>query len=73
MDRNFFRRIETSFPILDSELKARLIADLDALLSDNTQAWELQPDGRYRRLAPEGSAEPFSVQKRLLETMAEAS
>ena len=71
MDRNFFRRIETSFPITHETIKARLIADLDATLNDNTQAWELQADGRYRRLHPTDKAEPFSVQDSLLEDMAE--
>jgi hypothetical protein len=47
MDRNFFRRVEACFPILDEELKARLLSDLDLALSDNSQAWELQTDGSY--------------------------
>src|SRR5690606_37453599 len=48
MDRNFFRRVEVCFPILAEALKARVIADLDLCLSDNSQAWELRPDGSYR-------------------------
>ena len=58
MDRNFFRRVEVCFPILDEELKKRLIADLDVGLSDNCQAWELQPDGSYRLLVPSPEQEP---------------
>ena len=50
MDRNFFRRIELSFPVLDSKLKKRVIAEgLRAYLADNTQAWEMDADGAYQR------------------------
>ena len=49
MDRNFFRRIEVCFPISDATLKARILADLDANLLDNCQAWELRSDGSYQR------------------------
>jgi polyphosphate kinase len=50
MDRNFFRRIEVAFPVLDQRLKRRVIREgLRAYLADNTQAWEMLEDGRYRR------------------------
>ncbi|MCL2875827.1 MAG: polyphosphate kinase 1 [Betaproteobacteria bacterium] len=53
MPRNFFRRIETAFPILDPQLKRRVIKEgLRCYLLDNTQAWEMQSDGRYRRKTP---------------------
>ncbi len=49
MDRNFFRRIEVCFPILDKKLKKRVIDEgLKAYLQDNTQAWEMDSDGQYR-------------------------
>lgn len=52
MDRNFFRRIETAFPILDPRLKRRVIREgLRPYLNDNCQTWELQSDGSYRRRA----------------------
>ena len=51
MERNFFRRIELMFPILDEGFKTRLMADLDAYLADNVQAWELRADGRYVQFA----------------------
>ena len=73
MDRNFFRRIETSFPILDPNIKARLIADLDCYLNDNAQAWELQADGIYRRLEPESGTALISAQEELLGQLAEQS
>jgi len=50
MPRNFFRRIEVAFPILDPQLKRRVIKEgLRSYLLDNSQAWEMQPDGRYKR------------------------
>jgi len=51
MDRNFFRRIELSFPITDPKLKRRVVAEgLKPYLEDNTQAWDMQPDGTFKRL-----------------------
>jgi len=53
MDRNFFRRIEVAFPVLDEKLKKRVIEEgLKPYLADNVQAWEMHPDGRYQRLTP---------------------
>jgi polyphosphate kinase len=50
MGRNFFRRIETCVPILDPKHKRRLIKEaLRLYLEDNVNAWEMQPDGTYRR------------------------
>ncbi len=55
MDRNFFRRVEIAFPVEDKTLAARVVKEsLSVYLADNTQAWELDSDGRYRRLSPEG-------------------
>ena len=55
MDRNFFRRIEIAFPILDPRLKRRVVREgLRAYLGDNCQAWEMLEDGRYRRKSPRG-------------------
>jgi polyphosphate kinase len=46
MDRNFFRRIELCFPVLDPALKRRVIREgLQPYLDDNCQAWEMGPDG----------------------------
>jgi polyphosphate kinase len=49
MDRNFFRRIEVCFPILDKKLKKRVIDEgLKVYLQDNCQAWEMNGEGQYR-------------------------
>ena len=48
MPRNFFRRVETLFPIEDRELRRWVMDELLASeLNDTTNARLLQPDGRY--------------------------
>jgi polyphosphate kinase len=67
MERNLLRRIETCFPILDPLLAERVhTEELETYLRDNTQAWELQSDGSYVRIEPEGDAMPHSAQQYLL-------
>jgi polyphosphate kinase len=68
MDRNFFRRNETCFPIRQKPLKQRLMKDLELFLADNCQAWELHGDGTYARLRPDGD-KPVSAQETLLRTL----
>ncbi|HVY70384.1 MAG TPA: polyphosphate kinase 1 [Verrucomicrobiae bacterium] len=49
MPRNFFRRIETVFPIEDGELRERIAAELlEVALADNVKARHLRPDGSYQ-------------------------
>ena len=69
MDRNFFRRNETCFPIKQKPLKERLWSDLQLFLADNTHAWILTGDGTYERLSANG-AEPVSAQQTFLKTLA---
>jgi polyphosphate kinase len=53
MDRNFFRRIEVCFPVLDKKLKKRVIDEgLKIYLQDNCQAWEMDGNGHYRHKNP---------------------
>jgi len=48
MERNFFRRIEIAFPVLDKKLKQRVIKEgLRPYLADNCQAWRMEGDGQY--------------------------
>ena len=71
MDRNFFRRIEVCFPVLDPKLKTRVIDEgLKRYLDDNTQAWEMDSDGRYRRLKAATAADARSAQRELLAELA---
>jgi polyphosphate kinase len=52
MERNLDRRIEVLFPVLDTELQARVLEVMDLVLSDDTNAWTLQPDGAWTRIEP---------------------
>ncbi len=72
MDRNLFRRIEVAFPVLDPRLKRRVIREgLRAYLADNSQAWDMFDDGRYRRKTPRGLRR--EAQSILLKELAERS
>ena len=56
MDRNFFRRIEACFPILDKKLKKRVLDEgLTIYLKDNHQAWEMDCNGFWHRKKPNRS------------------
>ncbi|MGQ0547550.1 MAG: polyphosphate kinase 1 [Betaproteobacteria bacterium] len=69
MDRNFFRRIELCFPLLDPALKRRVVREgLQAYLDDNCQAWAMAPDGGYERLKPRRGRRR-SAQEELLFTL----
>src|SRR6266516_3399835 len=55
MPRNFFRRVEIAFPIEQPDLRDEIIDGiLPKFVHDRVKARELQPDGSYRRLKPEG-------------------
>jgi polyphosphate kinase len=56
MPRNFYRRIELAFPVENPTLRDQIINEvLPSFLHDRVKARELQPNGTYRRLKPEGS------------------
>ena len=50
MPRNLDRRVEVAVPIRSADLRARLDRILEINLSDDTLAWELEPDGGWRRV-----------------------
>src|SRR5881275_286421 len=55
MPRNFFRRVEIAFPVEQPSLRDEIIDEiLPKFVHDRVKARELQPDGSYRRLRPEG-------------------
>jgi len=71
MGRNFFRRVETCFPVLDKKLKRRVIDEgLKPYLRDNTQAWLMDAEGHYRLRATRRAAVPRSAQQTLLDMLA---
>ena len=72
MNRNLFRRVEVAFPVLDPELKQRVIDEgLKPYLKDNHKAWELDADGHYHRRKPSARQPLFSAQDHLMETLGE--
>src|SRR3954447_2633559 len=74
MARNFFRRIELCFPVLDPLLKKRVVREgLMPYLDDNSQAWAMQSDGNYERLRPRRGAKGRSAQEELLALLATPS
>jgi len=65
MERNFFRRVEVAFPVLDKKLRERVIADLQGYLEDTGQTWLLRADGTYQRVTP--AAGDKGIQQKLLD------
>jgi len=51
MNRNMLRRVELAWPVLDPQLRQRIVDEcLVAYLHDGRDAWDLQSDGTYRRV-----------------------
>jgi polyphosphate kinase len=49
MPRNFDRRIEIAFPVLEPRLQSKLKDFLELQLTDAVKGWWMKPDGRYIR------------------------
>jgi polyphosphate kinase len=68
MNRNLFRRIEVVFPVLDKNLKKRIMQEgLLPYLKDNLNAWELRSDGQYYRKQPRNPERGMNAQLSLME------
>lgn len=63
MTRNTQRRVEVACPILNQDIKNRIIQMLEIMLADDTNAWELQSDGTYSLRRTENKSEPKSSQE----------
>ena len=70
MGRNFFNRVETCFPLEDDEIRARVMQEFDYYMLDNTQAWLMQSDGSYRKVA-QGKQRRRTAQLQLLQELSE--
>jgi len=69
MERNFFKRIELAFPILDPKLKKRVITEgLKFYLADNQQGWDMNSQGVYQRRRS-ARAKPHNAQGELMLTL----
>ncbi len=65
LPRNLDHRLEAVAPVEDARLQQRLGSTLDALLEDTT-AWELHPDGSWKRVTPKKGELPRSAQEALM-------
>jgi polyphosphate kinase len=54
MPRNFDRRVEIAFPILDPRHQLKLREILEIQLSDTAKSWQIQPDGSSSRIDRNG-------------------
>ena len=68
MERNFFHRVESVFPIESPGVKAHVQEIIDCFMMDNVKTKILQPDGTY--LPAPATEAPFDAQE---EFLAEAS
>jgi polyphosphate kinase len=68
MPRNFTRRIEIAFPVLEPQLQRKLMDILEHQLADSVKAWRMEPDGRYVRNRT-NNAPAFRFQERFYETL----
>jgi polyphosphate kinase len=64
MPRNLDTRVELIAPVRDEGLRGDLVDTLDRCFADDTNSWELTPDGRWQRREPAG--EPRNVQRELM-------
>jgi polyphosphate kinase len=63
LPRNLDHRVEVLFPVLDADLRERILQDvLLAQLRDTVNAWEGQTDGTYERIRPAAGKPPFDSQ-----------
>ena len=63
MTRNTERRVEIACPILDPDLKDRILWMLDVMFRDDTHAWDLFSDGRYILRKPVDLDNPINSQE----------
>ncbi|WP_315861026.1 polyphosphate kinase 1 [Stieleria sp. JC731] len=70
MPRNLDRRVELLVPVADAACSERLKDVLKAYFQDNTNAWQMKPDGEYELTKPGKHAE-FRSQRVLYEEVVE--
>jgi polyphosphate kinase len=67
MPRNFFRRVEVMFPVLDRELARRVLEEIiPVYLADNTRARVLDAAGAFHLLQPGPGEMPHRCQREFL-------
>jgi polyphosphate kinase len=71
MPRNLDSRVELIAPAEDAAVREEVLDVVERCLADNTNAWDLGPDGVWTRRAP--GSPPRSVQDELMERHAAAA
>jgi len=72
MPRNLRKRIEQCTPILDNDIKLKILSNLNTYLDDDSNAWLMQADGQYvRALRNDVHEEPINAQNILLNKYSE--
>jgi polyphosphate kinase len=66
MPRNLDHRVEILAPVSDGRLQAELDRVFETLLADNSTAWELRPDGEWRRTKPKKGERGRASQETLM-------
>jgi polyphosphate kinase len=73
MNRNMLRRVELAWPIQDPKQRQRIIDEcLVAYLHDDRDAWDLMPDGHYKRVKGAGEPKGHGAQSALMARYAAA-
>jgi polyphosphate kinase len=68
MPRNFDRRIEIAFPVIEPRLQAKLKDFLELQLADTVKGWRMQPEGNYVR-NPNKELQGLRFQERFYEIL----
>ena len=69
MLRNFDRRVEIAFPVIEPALQNHLKEILETQLADNVKGWHMHSDGRYGRAGAKDQI-PLRSQERLYNLVA---
>jgi polyphosphate kinase len=67
MPRNLDHRVELAVPVQVPKLREEILDTLERAFADNQNAWELDAEGRWRRLHPGPGEEPRSLQLELID------
>jgi polyphosphate kinase len=67
MRRNLDRRMESVIPVTDPKIKKALLQTLQVYEEDNHSAWDMLPDGSYKRRRPKKGESPRPAQEALID------
>jgi polyphosphate kinase len=73
MQRNLNRRVETIMPVSDPLLKQELEQTLQIYENDNCSAWDMKPNGRYKRRCPRKGQKRRAAQEVFIELIGRQS